>query len=188
MEYIRCILLQSDNFHVDKQTPMILSCCRRGMQSHRRRYCHHHLSRHCVPLVRLGSTAIKLVNHLVLNVELALTILLLVRIHHLLVWIVHLVAICHSQVPQVHWIALIVHLVDMEQVQARLTMMTVLCVLLANSHHYQVRHLARTALLIPFNQQQVSHLVLLVQLDSAPTILRVRQLVLTVRACTSSRM
>ena len=46
---------------------------------------HHQLDRYHVSHVTLGSTAIRLVNHLVLNVELELTILILVRPHHLLV-------------------------------------------------------------------------------------------------------
>ena len=97
----------------------------------------HHLDYHLAPHVSLGSTVIRLVNHLVLNVELELTIPMLVRTHHLLVLIVHREPIFHIQVPQTCRIALIVHLVDMEQVQARLMMTTVLCVFQANSHHHQ---------------------------------------------------
>ena len=77
---------------------------------------HHHLG-HChASHARLGSTTIRLVNHLVLNVDLELTILILVQTLHLLVWIVHRVLIFHSQVPPTRPIALIVRLVDMEQV------------------------------------------------------------------------
>ena len=45
----------------------------------------HHLDHYHAPHVRLGSTAIRLANHLVLNVELELTTLILVRPPHLLV-------------------------------------------------------------------------------------------------------
>ena len=45
----------------------------------------HQLDLYHATIVRLGSTSIRLVNHLVLNAELELTILILVRSHHLLV-------------------------------------------------------------------------------------------------------